>query len=168
MLDQLRFILAGAHVRRFHTKPTLVVETNGHHSHGVACLINLLYPDARKELLIAALYHDLAEQESGDLPAPMKREAGIRDAIKKWEFNLHKEAGVMVPALDEEENRRLTLADSLHGAIYCLEECERGNHRVMKPLFLKYLTYIKTLATLNHEKNLYEALNNSQFANRGV
>lgn len=168
MLNKLKFILAGAHVRRFHTRPTLAVETNGHHSHGVACILNLLYPDCRKELIIAALYHDLAELEAGDIPAPTKRETGIRDVIKEYEKKLHDAAGLPMPELDEEEERRLQLADSLHGAIFCLEECQRGNDHVMKPMFLKYLTYIKTLARTNPEKNLYEWLDNTRYANRGV
>lgn len=168
MLEQLKFILAGANVRRFHTRQTLIIETNGHHSHGVACIIQLLYPDCRKELLVAALYHDLAEYEAGDLPAPMKRETGIREAVKKYEKKLHDEAGLPIPTLDEEEVRRLELADSIHGAIFCLQECRRGNEYEMKPMFLKYLTYIRTLAKFNHEKNLYEWLNNTVYANRGV
>lgn len=165
---RLRFILDGANVRRYHTKPTVMIETNGHHSHGVACLLNLLYPDCRKELLIAALYHDLGEQESGDLPGTMKRETGIRNAVKMYEKKLHDEAGLPIPMLDEEEQRRMSFCDAVQGAFFCLEECERGNVRVMKPLYLRYLSWIKNLARLTQENNIYDYLNDTQYAGRGV
>lgn len=166
MLNQLKFVLAGANVRRFHTRQTLVIETNGHHSHGVACLIQLLYPNCRKELLVAALYHDLAEFEAGDLPAPMKRETGIREAVKKYEKKLHDEAGLHIPELDDEEVRRLEFVDSLHGAIFCLQECRRGNGHEMMPLFQKYLTYIQALIVLDDEKEIYNILKDTLISTR--
>lgn len=168
MISQLKFILAGANVRRFHTRQTLVTETNGHHSHGVACIIELLYPNCRKQLIVAALYHDIAECEAGDLPAPMKRETGIREAVKKYEHKLHEDANLPLPDLDDEEKRRLELADGIHGAIFCLQECRRGNVEEMKPMFLKYLAYINTLAFTIPEKGIYEWLNNQPYANNRI
>ena len=62
MRKKLEFILAGTEVTRYHTVRTLVQETVGHHSHGVAMLCLFLAPDASANLLKAALVHDLAEQ----------------------------------------------------------------------------------------------------------
>ena len=77
MKKTLEFLLAGAEVLRYHTVQTLQRETVGHHSHGVACLVLLLDPQASARLLRAALLHDLAEQCTGDIPSAAKREYGI-------------------------------------------------------------------------------------------
>ena len=69
MRKTLDFILNGSEVKRFHTLTTHQLETVGHHSHGVACLTLMLNPDASRELIIAALFHDLAEQHTGDVDA---------------------------------------------------------------------------------------------------
>ena len=47
MKQTLDFILAGSDVKRYHTVTTLVSETVGHHSHGVAMLCLLFNPDRK-------------------------------------------------------------------------------------------------------------------------
>jgi 5'-deoxynucleotidase YfbR-like HD superfamily hydrolase len=47
-------------------------QTVAAHSWGVAMMIQRIWPDCRKELILAALQHDLGEQEVGDIPAPAK------------------------------------------------------------------------------------------------
>jgi 5'-deoxynucleotidase YfbR-like HD superfamily hydrolase len=49
-----------------------MVHTVGEHSHGVALLILRFFPNASKDLIAAALYHDLAELRVGDLPYMIK------------------------------------------------------------------------------------------------
>ena len=83
MKESLDFILAGSEVLRYHTVTTLMRETVGHHSHGVACLTLLLNPNAGRELLTAALWHDLAEHQTGDIPSPAKREYGIGEQVAR-------------------------------------------------------------------------------------
>ena len=68
MKHTLDFILAGSEVKRYHTVTTLVSETVGHHSHGVAMMCLMFDPMASRQLLMAALFHDLAEHQTGDIP----------------------------------------------------------------------------------------------------
>lgn len=146
----LRYLIAGAGVRRYHTSPVVGQETVGHHSHAVASLLTLIYPDSSRELLIAALYHDLGEQQTGDIPSPGKREMGIRDAVNKYEAECNAEAGFHTPTLFAKEKRRLKFADCVSGALFCLEELAAGNRR-MWSTFMTYMTYINTLIENGHE-----------------
>jgi 5'-deoxynucleotidase YfbR-like HD superfamily hydrolase len=138
------YLMRGAAVQRYHASPTLIPETVGHHSHGVATLLNLIYPDASKELLVAGLHHDLAEQYTGDIPAPAKREMGIRDAVQKYESEKNAAAGFPDPVLTPEDLWRLKFIDSAHGALFCLEELECGNRR-MWDTFRVYMSYLSEL-----------------------
>ena len=137
----LRFALAGAQTTRYHTMPVLIQETVGHHSHGVAVLATLLYPDASRDLLVAALYHDLAEHVTGDMPAPVKRELGLRKALAEYEDQLCQDAGLVTPKLSPEDERRLKFCDSAHGGLYCMQEINRGN-RKMKTIKDKFVSYL--------------------------
>lgn len=121
------WMLRMAVATRFHTGNVLRRETIGHHSHGVATLIHILHPGCRKELLVAALLHDLAEGEWGDIPGHTKRRLGIRDDVAQLEATEASVNYLEMPALSEEEDAMLKFADSAHGALYCLEELSRGN-----------------------------------------
>jgi len=98
MRKTLQFIINGSEVKRFHTLTTLQTETVGHHSHGVACFTLLLDPDASRQLLLAALFHDLAEQYTGDIPSPAKREYGIGDQVDKLERRLMLDVASCTPS----------------------------------------------------------------------
>lgn len=64
-------LMMGGSVQRYHTWP-MPPQNVGNHSYGVAMIVQRLWPECRKELLLAALQHDLGEQELGDVPAPAK------------------------------------------------------------------------------------------------
>ena len=128
------FAVKMAVARRFHTHNVLRQETLGHHSHGVAVLLHILRPDASKELLVAALLHDLAEGEFGDLPGPTKRLLGIREQVAALEARELLDNDLPMPPLTTEETAALKFADAAHGSLYCLEELRRGNVDLRKPL----------------------------------
>lgn len=145
MIPAIDFFYKGALVRRFHTYNVLRQETVGHHSHGVAMLVDIIYPDARKELLQAALCHDLAEGGSphhggtGDTPGHIKRWVervmpGFKNVLKGIETRDLREAGLSIPLLTDEEQRRLKFCDNVHGVLFCLEEISRGNGYLWQPL----------------------------------
>lgn len=160
MIKAIDFAYKGALVRRFHTYNVLRYETVGHHSHGVAYLIDILYPDARKELLSAALRHDLAEGGSavhggtGDIPSHIKQFVpGIRSELKKIEDRDLAEVDLSMPELTEGEQRRLKFADRVHGALYCLEEISRGNDCLKQPLSW-YLDTIRELPGTSEDQEI--------------
>lgn len=157
MKSTLSFLTAGAEVTRYHTVTTLQRESVGHHSHGVACLTLLLNPDASRTLLIAALYHDLAEQQTGDIPSPAKREYGIADQVEGLELRLMREAGLHYPPLTPSEERTLKLADIAHGALFCIREMSLGNRR-MRAVYDRYISYAKQMLLIGNEVELFNLI----------
>jgi 5'-deoxynucleotidase YfbR-like HD superfamily hydrolase len=59
-------------VRRHHCNASDAVQNIGHHSWGVAMVLDYIYPTASKTVILAALRHDMAEMLVGDLPAYTK------------------------------------------------------------------------------------------------
>ena len=58
---------------RFHTVAMQAErQTVGAHSYAVSILIDQLWPDSTKQLIMASLYHDVPELILGDIPATAK------------------------------------------------------------------------------------------------
>lgn len=157
MKETLDFILAGSEVTRFHTVTTLQRETVGHHSHGVALIVALLNPAASRELLLAALMHDLAEHQVGDIPSPAKREYGIGDQVSELENRLMRAAGLFMPELDAADERLLKLADIAQGALFCVRELSLGNRR-MRVVLDRYLSYAEQMILVGRERQLFNII----------
>lgn len=157
MKTTLQFMLTGAEVARYHTVHTLQRETVGHHSHGVACVALLLSPSASRALLIAALMHDLAEQHTGDIPSPAKREYGIGEQVDKLERRLMLQAGLAYPELSAADARTLKLADIAHGALFCVREMSLGNRR-MAVVYERYMSYARQMLLVGLEVELFDTI----------
>ncbi len=157
MKDTLNFIMAGTEVTRYHTVTTLVKETVGHHSHGVAMLALLLNPLASRQVLMAALFHDLAEHQTGDIPSPAKRQFGIGDKVDELEHRLMRAAGIVMPELSPEDARTLKLADLAQGALFCARELSLGNRR-MQAVFDRYLAYAQEMILVGRERELFNII----------
>lgn len=142
MSKALKFMWEGGNTRRFHTVPTVLTDTVGHHSYNVACIIMHLRPDASAALLRAALKHDVAECRTGDMPAPVKRalpdyhsrpipgdgSATFREVFDEYEDKVAKEHGVDIHEdLSTEDKWLLKFADALDGMRFCLQERKMGN-----------------------------------------
>src|SRR6266404_4694603 len=143
VFDRIKFIVAGSTVKRFHTMDTIKEETVGHHSFLVACLVIELggsFLDTAK-----ALYHDLPEQVTGDLPSPLKAGEGFSDTFKDLEevmFESH-----YIPSVERggKDWRILKIADILSGILYCIREKELGNSRIEIALN-NYLSYLENFS----------------------
>lgn len=144
IINQAEFLWNGGYTERFHTVPTLRIDTVGHHSYNVACLLMLLRPDSPAYMLRAALKHDAAEHVVGDMPAPTKRllpdyhtvrlsdveeVISFRDAFSQLEEDTAKQYGVKLEQdeLNEEEAWLLKLCDALDGFRFCVQERTMGN-----------------------------------------
>lgn len=160
----LEFVLAGSEVTRYHTVTTLQRETVGHHSHGVACLALLLDPQISRAGLIAALWHDLAEHQTGDIPSPAKREYGIGDQVDLLERRLMAAAGLVYPELSAADARTLKLADIAQGALFCARERSLGNRRA-GVILERYLSYARQMLLVGREKELFALI--EEIANGG-
>ncbi len=159
MEQTLNFILDGSEVVRYHTITTLQRETVGHHSHGVAMLALVLEPLASRQLLMAALFHDLAEHKTGDIPSPAKREFGIGQKVEELEFRLMRESGIIMPELSPHEARVLKLADVAQGALFCLREARLGNSRILT-VFERYMSYADEMILCGREHRLFNLIRN--------
>lgn len=140
MKDTLDFIAAGAAVSRYHTCDLLKPETVGHHSHGVALLCLLIDPECSLDLIKAALLHDMAEQRTGDIPSPAKRDLGIGGDLEVLEHRILAESGFHFPELSEQEKLTLKLADIAHGALKCAREVNMGNS-TMRIVYDRFMMY---------------------------
>lgn len=147
--SKLLFIYNGAGVKRFHTHTTIKEHTVGQHSHAVAMLVWLLTSgNCSKPLLMAALTHDLPEQDTGDIPSPFKRSMpGLRANVKCFDDAALRQHDFDF-LLTEEEKRVLALADSLDGIMSCIAERRLGS-RCLDGVCFTFRNYVGnlTLAT---------------------
>lgn len=157
MQEQLEFFQAGSEVIRYHTVTTLVSETVGHHSHGVAVLCYMLDPCVRREVILGALLHDLAEHQTGDIPSPAKRQYGIGEQVNELEERLLRSAGLFMPELTPDESRLLKLADIAQGALFCAREISLGNAR-LRQVFDRYLSYAEQMILVGREQRLFNII----------
>lgn len=143
------FILRGSLVRRFHTKDTIKEDLVGRHSHGVAMLCFLLTDgDAGRDLLMAALVHDLGEQKIGDIPSPTKRALGkAMDAIYEMENAALASAKLRFTLTSSEEDI-LNIADCLDGMLHCIRERRLGNEDI-GDIFHRYSEYVTVIVEWN-------------------
>ena len=125
MITEIR---RGYNVKRFHTTKRLQEETVGHHSANVAAILLRLDPDCSRNLLVAALVHDVPEAYTGDVPAPCKWDnPHIKEGLNECERAYMQEYELPWPELTEEEQKLLKVADMLELVISCVEELNMGN-----------------------------------------
>ena len=157
MKDKLNFITAGSEVTRYHTVKTLTAETVGHHSHGVAMICLLICGcKISAELLKAALCHDLAEHQTGDIPSPAKRAYGIGEQVNELEDKILRSVGLSIE-ITPDEARVLKLADIAQGALFCVREMQMGNSG-MRYVYERYRSYAEGFVLLGRERELFNLI----------
>lgn len=162
-MRNIEFMWNGGNTRRFHTMHTIMLDTVGHHSYNVACIIMHLRPEADARLLRAALKHDQTEHIVGDMPAPTKRglpnyfignpgepssrAVSFRQAFGDYEEKVANEHGVSIEEdLADSEAWVLKLADSLDGMRFCIQERRMGNrHPKLIEAFSNFHSYVVKL-----------------------
>lgn len=105
---------------RYHTAPMQMErQTVGAHSYAVSILIDQLWPDSSKQLIMAALYHDVPELILGDIPATAKWDyPELHQAFERAEKKVMDDLGLNF-VLTAEEKNRLKMADMLELVMYC-------------------------------------------------
>lgn len=137
---KLLFARMGGETKRFHTQQVLRENTVAQHSHGVAMLCWMITDgNASSNLLMAALSHDLAEQQMGDLPAPAKRKHPFLKQFDAVENDVLIEAGFGFSLTTCEQNT-LKIADCLDGLLYLWRERTLGN-KALQGVFNNFLMY---------------------------
>lgn len=137
MTDFIDMTRRASYVERLHTVPTIGNQNIGHHSFGVAMLCrDITNHEASAALIMAALDHDLPEVETGDIPAPVKWSSPVVSAgltALENQFLLD-HAHAMDYELTDDEARVLKIADTLELALFCLDQLQLGNQRVVPVL----------------------------------
>lgn len=129
-MDNLIAIRKGGSVKRFHTVTMLKENLNSSHSWGVATLIQDICPSCSKEVLLAALYHDVAEHITGDVSAPTKwKYPELSKILSEVEGEVDNNLGISV-TLSSEEKRLLKFADMADLVLTCVSEYRLGNSEV--------------------------------------
>lgn len=157
LVEKLQFMVEGGRVERFHTRPGVKPDSVAAHSWAVAMLCEVLLPNARGALLMAALTHDLGEQYTGDISSPAKRAMGLRTLLKEHESDARSKFGMNFEALTEEEERTLYLADQFAGMLYLVGERELGNKRV-DLMMGRWVSYMAEAIPQGHAFYVYTAI----------
>jgi len=137
----IRKVLQSGDVVRFHNSIGMDKQKNSEHEWEVALILQYIYPQCSKELLLAALTHDSAEYYTGDIPFPIKQASpelkSVLDGLeRKWE----QDNGVHFD-LSPEEAYFLKLADTLSGMWYCIQQVREGKINAKRP-FRKWRKFI--------------------------
>jgi len=123
----------GNAVKRWHTRRMLTSDSVGEHTANVLAIIFALDSHPSRNLLQAALYHDIAEQWTGDVPATAKWRSGrLKQACDALEEEMMLENSIQVPRLETEEWLTLKWADMLELLYRCFDEIELGNSTMHK------------------------------------
>lgn len=158
MRTHVSMFRAGGSVKRYHVMPTVGHQTVAEHSYHVACLLHLLTPDVSANLLKAALFHDLAEQETGDVPATAKWYCSmLKDVLSELEddFNLRYNT---VVELYPSERALLKIADTMELVCYCVDQMMFGNHHALE-VARRGINHLESLKPFNdNTEALFESL----------
>lgn len=126
----------GGTVQRYHTHRLIQQPNNAQHQWGVAMLVDMLWrwgwdADANQlftppHLILAALYHDVAEFDTGDMPAWVKRGTDLGSHINEIEARVEERLGIE-RLTDQADIDLLKAADELDHIWTCLDERRLGN-----------------------------------------
>lgn len=121
-------IRLGGSVKRYHTRHTIGDQTVAAHSWGViAILFEICDPSVN--LLRAATYHDVAEYDTGDIPATAKwLSASLKGVLDEMEAKVEADLGISPKGLlIPREIQLLKYADILELCWYGVEQRKMGN-----------------------------------------
>ena len=117
------------YIRRFHTKRLICSQNIAEHCFGVANLCYALCAPEKPsgELIEAALFHDMAELETGDIPAPVKwTNPDLKNILEDMEAEFNEYWGINWK-LSPYEQLTLKWADMLELLLKSIEEYIMGN-----------------------------------------
>ena len=131
-LDKFRTLYQAGAVKRYHTMRVHEHQSLAAHSWGVAMIIVQISEEPPSaQLLQYALTHDLAEYETGDIPAPVKwGNKEISEGLSALEFDFERRHGIICDLTDQ-ELLLLQWADTFELVLYCWHEMRMGNNFVL-------------------------------------
>lgn len=124
----IRLMKGGGRVKRFHTEHIIGEELVATHTFGVICWVMALTDrKASRNLILAALYHDIDEQISGDAPGPFKWANPVFNMmLTRMHEDFARMHGLYIDLTIEERNT-LDWADKFDVLTTCYEQQRLGN-----------------------------------------
>ena len=119
--DRLAIRLAAGVIKRWHTVPIHGEQTVADHTYRVVQILRYIEPVPSKQLLCAALDHDVAEAKTGDIPFSQKTKDAIaleKEVLKKYDI---------APTLEPYEAKLLKVADMLEMGYFAMQQHDMGN-----------------------------------------
>ncbi len=164
MLNALR---EAAMTIRCHTQRTIKPQTVAEHSYHVAMLVwKLCDREPSAELIKAALFHDLAEAVTGDIPATLKwKSPTIKAELQRFEELFDAENHLYV-SLTPKEEAILKWADGLELMWHCIDEINMGNRFVLE-MYNQISEHLKAALSCENQnvpKNVISEFNNARSA----
>lgn len=129
LIDRFR---RGGTVTRYHTHRLQRAPNNAEHQWGVAMIVDKLWQSTGRDentpayLILAALYHDVAEFEAGDMPAWIKRQTDLGPTIDRVEAGVNDRLGIRVLRKGDADHALLKAADELEHLWTLLDERRLG------------------------------------------
>jgi hypothetical protein len=128
----------GGQVVRFHTRPGMG-QSVAEHSFNMASLALRLWPDCRKELLVAILEHDLGEVIAGDTPSPVKRGDEVFGLAYKRvcaivDSHYHLDGAHHLNPMEHRWLKCLDILEAMHWALHCARLGNQFSHDVCREL----------------------------------
>ena len=134
--DRLELALAGGDVVRYHTEGPLRKQPVSEHSWRVVIILLHFWPESGRHVICAAIYHDVAERWTGDVPAQIKwHDPQLADHLRGAEQAYHAHMRFPHPEhLSAGESRCVEIADRIEAAITCRSQTSRNAHRIYQRL----------------------------------
>jgi 5'-deoxynucleotidase YfbR-like HD superfamily hydrolase len=135
-------------VLRFHAVPGMTKQTVAEHSWGVVVILTQIFPEVGGNAIRHALFHDIAEVETGDIPHPFKQKHPvINEYIKQEELNVFARFGIRHECLTDREQHAIKIADCLEGMTYCVNRYQAGERAAAQP-FEVWATFLEAYPPL--------------------
>ena len=148
--DKLSVILQGGEVVRYHSEGRQLEKQNvSDHTWRVLVILLHLFPNASRQLLVSAMYHDVAECYTGDLSAPLKKLSPVvTSELDRMQTEFHQHFGLPLDYnLVNQDYARLKVADMLEAYITASQQ----NNRYAQVVADRALFY-----ALEHAEELFE------------
>lgn len=136
----------GGHVVRYHTRPEIMDGQNvAAHTWRAMVVLHTLWPDASKNCLLHMMYHDVAEAETGDMPATTKwKYPELNQLMQQVESDYEMSIGVgeVIFKVSETEKAYCDIADKLELVFHCYRLMQKGN-TLARDVYLKGIEYLE-------------------------
>lgn len=155
MLLNIKVARAAGNVKRYHTHELLKEEKVGQHTFNMLNILMIVTDrNLSRNLMMAALVHDMGEYETGDIPSPVKRASPeLKPILDDIEDRAMRAAHVgFYPQLTPWEHKLLKFADNLDGLLKIIDELKLGN-KTVRWVGERYLSYLRTMEDLGPTMN---------------